>query len=637
MFDFSSLTVVCADDSGNSYSFVGIGVGELRLPKGCMSWAVRMNGIQAPAERFGSVRDAFLELYKTLRVYRKNIQQNLVNDRDSAQAGARGGMELLGEHEDGEIIYYRHLDMLDSILDVHDELAILSLAQRLGRSERLDSTKLHRHLDCAVYLDDGGFFVDEMAMPRHQVIMEPVEIVQMYCFVLTEVRRLLEESDMLTSDIRVLGGQFFENHLVAGDGLFVCDTWRHTREVLCERLSIIDKNTAFKDDGYYALYEALTRFLYGSPGQDDQGLQWGISTFAPVFEAICLVHLIGQRASDVIACDTTGLADFSPIIPGTLTYIQELRLESKLVGRLHSTPDLAEVFVVNGAKLFPDCVVAGTLYDTIRASLCRHYGIQSLSDNRLAGNPPVDVAFQECWQGIKSCNGPTQRADAPKLLALLKTTTPSPVTAFFLGRAIAGAYESSGGSFDSRERIFNQLIDDAIGTPRHIEFLRGIIWETYFDKNDEFREGDDLAERKKLFGYKCAMQCVFKNLAGSSQFSLIQQFAQKFEIILQEFAGQKKEECIVVDFKYLTKLYFARSTVEARERSVRKQFVYEYLLSKKFDDSYRISSEFWIPAFDADVTKVDLGLEYSEYLGKCIPMRQVNVVGLMREYLRESV
>ena len=637
MFDFSSLTVISADDGGNSYSFVGIGQGELRLPKGCMAWADKMNSVQAPAEKFGTVRDAFLDLYKTLRVYRGNIQRSLVSDRDSAQAGAQGGMELLGEHENSEIIYYRHLDMLDSILDAHDELAILSLAQRLGRSERLDNTKLHRYLDCAIYFDDGDFIVDEMVMPRHQVILEPVEIVQMYCFVLIEVKRLLEESDVLASDIRVLGERFFENHLAAGDGLFEFDTWRHTRDILCERLSIIDKNTAFKDDGYHALYEALTRFLYGSAEQNDQGRQWGISTFAPVFEALCLTHLIMQRASAIIACDTTGLPDSSPIIPRALTHTQELRLHSKLVGRLHSIPDLVGVFVINGTNLFPDCVVAEKLLDTIRESLCRHYRIQSLSDNRSTGSPQIDVVFQEFWQGIKSCHGPTQRAEAQKIFSLLKTTTPGPATAFFLGRAVAAAYESSGSTFDSRERIFNQLIDDAIGTPRHIDILRGIIWETYFDKNEELREDDDLAMRKDLYGFKCTMQCISNNLESFPQLLVLQQFTQKCEVIFQEEIGKKQKECIVVDFKYLTKPYFDQNTVEVRERSVRKQLVYEYLLSKKLGDHYRISSEFWVPAFESDATKVDIDIKYSEYLGKFIPIRHVNVAGLIREYVGESV
>lgn len=634
MFDFSTLTAIAVSDEGKNYSFVGICDDHLRLPKGCDAWADRINGNNEQPRKFTAMQEAFLSLYRTLRVYRQARSGSLTNDRDSAQHRQKDGLEVLGGHEeDGSIIYYRHLDMLDGILDAYNELAILSLAQRLGRSDRLDCSKLHLYMDRATFSEDDSFSVDEMMLPRQQISLEPVEIVQMYCFTLLEVKKWLGEANSVTSDVRVLAEQFFEHHLATGDSLFEFATWQHTRNILRERLEIIDQNTAYKDDAYHDFYDVLERFLWGDEKQSKGGIQWGISTFAPVWESICLNYLIDSRLREIQACDTSSLPDVLTNRLTSLTKTQELLIEGRIEATLYTISELNDVFELNGTHLFPDCVLsrehAWDLEDA-RNLMYKTYGVNSLSDGSSGTDTKkIDVRFRPIWDGIKSRNGPTQRREAANLQTVLAKGLPDNLTAFFLGRALSGAFESTDAARDLRENICEELVLNAVGSPFQISLLQGVTWEVYFDKNDQFRNIDSLAHRKDLYSYRLAMNCIEANRGQFPEIEYLYTFAHLAETVIE---GNKLGQSTIIDFKYLNADYFQdkKNFADIRIRSVRKQFVYEYLLKKKLGDRYSIGSEFWLPDHDNDFAKIELGAE--QFLGGFIPLRRLNVMGLMDSY-----
>jgi hypothetical protein len=465
MFDFSTLTAT----SDPIYAFVGIQGKKLYLPKGCEAWAKSLNE-KSDADKFTKTQAVFLNLYRTLRVYRgaRKEKKQLTGTHNSAQQ-AQGGQEILDENhkEGGEIIYYRHMDILDSILEVYDEQGILSLAQRIGRSERLDYSKIHKHLDRATFLDDDSFVVDEMMLPRQQLDFEPVEIVQMYCFALLEIKKLLNESDSVPADIRVLAEQFAERHLANGDSLFQFSTWKHTRNILRERLEIIDNNTHYKDDAYHDFYDALERFLWGGSQQGGQGEQWGISKFYPVWESMCLSYLIKTQLSSIVACDTGSLTD---------------SLKSKLIklqnkeGELWTTEKLRKAF----EKLRPDCVLETGLNNNLcspkacatastdkkatcnpseyRKKLEQLYVLSSLGDADLLKNSIIEDYVKPSLISLGARDNPKslietpdrklgeRQRDAAQALSnelIGNKRKVSNATAFFIGRKLSAADQLS--------------------------------------------------------------------------------------------------------------------------------------------------------------------------------------------------
>ena len=93
----------------------------------------------------------------------------------------------------------------------------------------------------------------------------------------------------------------------------------------------------------------------------------------------------------------------------------------------------------------------------------------------------------------------------------------------------------------------------------------------------------------------------------------------------------------LIDIKYLTLDYIQnpKNTSAIRERSVRKQFVYEYLLetqAKKInrDASPSISSTFWLP--DASSEK-DVLSDGPKYLDGYLKLVTVDVESVMRSYV----
>ncbi len=657
MFNFSSLNAVSADNVGNSYSFVGICDGELRLPQGCEAWAKSIapdpEKNPDPEKKFAAMQAAFLSLYRTLRVYRQAKNTPLTSDRDSGQQGGKGGQELtLGsyEEEDGKIvpiIYYRHLDMLDCVLEAYDELAILSLAQRIGRSERLDCSKLHQHLDRATFLEDDSFVVDEMMLPRQQVSFEPVEIVQMYCFVFLEIKKWLGEAEGVTSDIRVLAEQFFEHHLATGDGLFEFGTWEATRDILSGRLEIIDQNTAFKDDAYHDFYDVLERFLLGNMQPSKDGPQWGISTFAPVWESMCLSYLIEDRLPEIAVCDASNLPD---VLTDRLTLLtaKERSNKSDLTALLRVSERLSNVFNVNGTQLFPDCVLIrdpARDLEYARNSLYRAYGVTNLGDGDLSSKPNIPKVYVDIIKALKPPNGYDQNSAAGKLEKTFKTTPPNELTAFFLGRALCASFQSSKIHTEwHRETLCKELVTSKINSAFHLNFLRGMLWEVYFDKNDKLRGKSSLLSRENLHSYKLAMNrklYIDKN-------TKINEIYNFFKLAEKVIKSDKFAQSTIVDFKYLTASYFhdPKNASEIRIRSVRKQFVYEYLLNKKLNpheneldkqkERYSIGSEFWIPCFDEDRTKIELLVD-EQFSGGSIPLRSLNVAALMDTYEKLAI
>lgn len=617
MIDFSSLHVKAGNDSEKKYSFVGIHDNVLYLPKGSDAWAAEINSA-APALKFTLAQEAILLLYRTLETFRATCNPPLAADRDSAQR-AVGGAELLAQGEEyGEVLYYRQLDILDGILQRFDELEILTLAQRYGRSEQIDVARLHQELERATFTEDHSFFVDAMNMPRMEADHTPAELVQMYCYALLEVKRWLREDEDVHRDIQVLAAQFVELHLNPGDGLFAFDSWQATRTLMLDRLDAIERTTAYKDPAFHDFHEALERFLRGSLKQADQGWQWGISTFAPVWEAICLEDLLLRKSPTLAACDTSNirpqLAPSLSLLPAEQTMVIENQMLT-----LRSIEELDGVF----KYMFPDAVMLYAV-KTLQATFYDRHGVTTLADVSLSAAIPP--AYTAALKKIRPRNGPVQNKGADELRPLLHAAAiPNFITAFHMGRALSACSQEIMEDFYSRQKLTKDLLKDPTRA-LYSDFVCGMVWEVLFDRYDDLRNASYLMERRKLASYKLAIDAMKENKHQFADLALLDH--------LHDLVINNASEAVVLDFKYLTSGYLCNpeNVADLRDRSVRKQFVYEHQLQSKLGKGTKISSEFCIPGYDADPEKTVVSFEEKAFAGGFIALRSLNVRALMARY-----
>ncbi|MBW4494411.1 MAG: hypothetical protein KME26_15260 [Oscillatoria princeps RMCB-10] len=162
------------------YSFVGIekkdGQLVFHLPKGFSPADIRA------LNTFDKKRDLFFLFYRVLNVFKQtslekgNFERDAkADDRDGVVKEDAGGE--ISSNNNGEIIFYSKVDALTSILDAYDELKILTFVQRLGKSETLDYSKIHRYLHKGIFLDNGAIYIDSMDVLRKEIHFEASDIV----------------------------------------------------------------------------------------------------------------------------------------------------------------------------------------------------------------------------------------------------------------------------------------------------------------------------------------------------------------------------------------------------------------------------------------------------------------------------
>lgn len=144
----------------------------------------------------------------------------------------------------------------------------------------------------AIYLDDGVIYIDEMNIAKNILIKESPPILQLFCFIYTEIKRELEELENISDRAAELAEEFKENYLQPNSSLFGEDTFAETVDILRETLEDIDTKTAYKDDDYWHFFEAVEAFLYGERQEDNKGIYWGFSSFYDIWEDMCQTYVL---------------------------------------------------------------------------------------------------------------------------------------------------------------------------------------------------------------------------------------------------------------------------------------------------------------------------------------------------------
>jgi hypothetical protein len=315
MFNFKTLKLTKRCDSESTNSFVGIrrnenGEVEFRLPHGFDDF---------PENDFAATKDLFFKMYRMFKKFeRDNWRQNILDTRaigkDQVQKEKDG--YRFKNKEDNEVVLYSKIALIENLLDVYRDLALDQMERRIGADENVDYSKIDRYLDRAIYLTGDVIYIDEMDLPRQTLRYESTTLIDLFCFIMSELQNELAED--IEPRVQELAHRFSEKHLSHEESLFNEETFETTIRMLKGALDDIDKLTAYKDEDYWRLYDAIETFLYGELDMEnphEDGTFWGISNFSSVWEDMC--NTWAFSTFDVIYADTNIIFNGYPIANAT--------------------------------------------------------------------------------------------------------------------------------------------------------------------------------------------------------------------------------------------------------------------------------------------------------------------------------
>lgn len=627
MINFQELNL----EVNETYSFVGIQNKGLKptfyLPKGFDVTSFTS---------YASKRDLFFTFYRVLSKFRdicfeKNDKQLIERlktvNRDGVIQNTGSAQEIiLSDNEDEEVIFYSKLDFIASILDAYDEPKILSLAYRLGNSEKVDYSKMHLFLHRAVYLNNGTPYVDSMALPRVEVHFQSTDIVSMYCYILIEVKEQLNEQ--VGSEITVLAEQFKHKYIGAECELFHEEHSQQVVDVLKEALELIDRNTQLKDVDFWYYYEAIELFLYGTLSSAGDGEIWGINNFCYVWESMCLTCLAKNLdPTCILYIDTTYLADDT---------INLVRSHTKLL-------NITNIF----NNLRPDAVIYSNYFDKLH-----YYNKKLLPDNLTLikdgyyndyykyytmFNKNLKYIFNQDLRIVYKGQLPTQGHTLEKLkeyyrcqnneTVLINSQLPSQFYSFWkikindlntiedITKVLSLMHQLN--------HVFYVALKNGNNTP-----------ELFYSFLVDELEIENENENENVFKLS-----LFRDVGKKTPEKIRKSYDdENYEIVLMFDKFVKYISYFkIIDAKYLKSNYFfiRDNYKEIKEKSVRKQFAYEDCLARFIskNDTFRnteIISEFWLPSW---MDNRQLSEDCDEYLNGYIKLKKINFANIIESYL----
>ncbi|MFB2833381.1 hypothetical protein [Floridanema evergladense] len=613
MINFGKLQV----RTNEKYSFVGIENKNSQLifhvPKG-------FSQDDPSIDTFNFKRDLFFKLYRVLDIFKQTLlekghsfQEIKASDRDGIIQEEEGA-EIDGENK--QEINFSKLDALEKILDAYDELKILALVSRLGKTEKLDYSKLHHFLHKGIFLENGAVYVDSMVLPRKEVRFEVTDIINMYCYILVEIKHQLEQE--VSSEVRALAEQFRQKYIGSESTLFNELTYEQVMNDLKDALEVIDNYTPIKEPDYWYFYDAIEAFLFGDLNYSKKGLIWGISNFHSVWESMCLNYLCNTHISNLILYVDNKF----------IKYKNYFKKEDNIL-------NLENVFLMQvkqeNRRLYPDAVIISLNYSNfnlqlIEKDLKSHIITKddSWNDDYAYYTKFSCQKLKNNWLKIAYENQPKDRHTFDVFPKRLKTSENS------ISIAITRLPEK----FSSYWPLNYPLLIEEIQMMRsfnHIFWValaKGVTSENDFKK---FIEQLENSSKDVDVGRK------FSKLSNVFKSSLLSESRE------EEFRQFVENSCFhIIDIKYDNFAYYkdSENLEKIKVKNVRKQFVYEYLLQNHLDSSNSlvkkcsIKSEFWLPTYSPNSPALTEG---PEYLDGYIKLRGVNIMAVIDSYLNTEV
>lgn len=611
MLDFNDVELLVPE----KYSFVGIekrgDALQFCLPKGFSKHLDEF-------ESFEKKRDLFFLLYRVLDKFKNiSIEKGYIADGSNTTARDRDGLlrskegSEIAESEEEENIFYSKLDLIGGILEAYDELKILSLAYRLGKTEEVDHSKIHKFLHQAVFLPNNAAYVDYMVLPRPQVQFEKTDIVAMYCYIFQEIKLQIEEE--VKPEIIALAEDFRQHYIASEYGLFDEQYFDQVLDTLKEALELIERNTPLKDPDYWEFHDAIELFLYGELTQTEEGEIWGIKNFHSVWESICLTWLI-QR---------------SYVLHVDIKFIPDL-LVSKWKATLKNY-DISKAFCFNQVKLIPDALTRSDKVDLFD----RTYKIYKdnwddsdyrttfkYRDFRIKVARPSQNKFQHIAQELQ------REYESSYTEITIHKRLPKPYYSFWDVSKHAEDIQAQFLLMHYFNHFFSIAIEGgAISWEGFLDVVLKPIGISVDSYNQNFIAESPEAEvfTRSLFRSRPQEQYNFyyRPVEIKQMFDLFVKKYYEYYVFLY-----------IIDIKYSDSEYFfnPKNIEEIKSRSVRKQFVYEHLVQKALEKDQvqsAIKSTFWLPG----CLQSSIEEDGPKFMDGYIKLKQLDFIQLAKIYL----
>ncbi|MEO0042994.1 MAG: hypothetical protein RL329_2442, partial [Bacteroidota bacterium] len=329
MIDIKNIVFKIANDA--NYSFVGLKRGsgnelEFWLPKG-------FENFERTAD-FEKTKTFFFKMYRTFQVYKR--QKSPTADRDGV-VESENGFNFKNDNYD-EIIFYGKLKALDKVLDGYDELRIDALEKKEMSSNQIDYSKIHKYMYQAIYLDDDVIYLDEMNIAKNMLVQTSPSIIQLFCFIYTEVKNELEALEIVPPKAIELAAKFKQTYLQPNSCLFAADTFADTLHLIKAVFDNINDKTTYKDEDFWHFYDAIEVFLNGEEQYDDEGIYFGVNQFYDVWEDMCQTYMVKNSKDEILFADGHNIDKFKTVHPFKLKMNgkgRERQIKPDLVLQLH--------------------------------------------------------------------------------------------------------------------------------------------------------------------------------------------------------------------------------------------------------------------------------------------------------------
>jgi len=569
---------------------------------------------------FNFKRDLFFKLYRVLDVFKQTLLEKgyhfrefKVRDRDGV-IQENEGAEIDGN--DKQVINFSKLDALEKILNAYDELKILALVSRLGKTDKLDYSKLHHFLHKGIFLENGAVYVDSMVLPRKEVRFEATDIIIMYCYILVEIKEQLEQE--VRSEVKTLAEQFRQKYIGSESSLFSEESYEQVMNQLKDALEVIDNYTPIKDPDYWYFYDAIEAFLFGDFNYSKEGVIWGISNFHSVWESMCLNYLCNTHISNFILYVDNKF----------IKHKSHLKKEDNIL-------NLENVFLMQvrqeNRRLYPDAVIISLNNSNLNLQVIENDLKSHIITKNASWND--DYAYytkfscqklKNNWLKIAYENQPKDRHTFDVFPKRLKTSENS------ISIAITRLPEK----FSSYWPLNYPLIIEEIQMMRSFNHIFWVALAKGVTSENDFK---DFIEQLKKSSKDVDVGIKITKLSNVFKSSLLPEFQE------DEFRQFVENLCFyIIDVKYDNFAYYKdpENLEKIKKKNVRKQFVYEYLLQNHLENSNifirkcSIKSEFWLPTYSPNSPALTEG---PEYLDGYIKLRGVNIMAAIDSYLNTEV
>lgn len=264
-------------------------------------------GFENFPKNFDETKSLFKNTYRTLRKYISNRKRNIqTSNFDGFIEETEKGISIKTTVESDISLQYFKLIYFDSILDAYDDLSILAIQNKIGRTESIDYSQIHRFLHKAIYLNNDVIYVDEMDAPRNVIQSSITDLLELFGYIYTEILAFLDES-IENHQLLGLANNFRQNYLSTDSSLFDERSLSETTNILRDRLLEIESHTAYKDQDFWHFFDAIEIFLYGELDDESEGnILWGVDKFSVIWEELCFAYAESTFGEEILFADRSG-------------------------------------------------------------------------------------------------------------------------------------------------------------------------------------------------------------------------------------------------------------------------------------------------------------------------------------------